>query len=297
MGLCIRSFELEPAPGVLTAKANNPNRNSELGTPNSKLETMPSILYELDGPLAIVRLNRPEKFNALSREMILALGDTFTQIATRPELRAVILTGAGERAFCAGTDIAELTLLDEVTARAVSERGQAVCKQIEQCPVPVIAAINGLAVGGGFELALACHIRIASSNARFSLPEAKLGVIPGYGGTQQLTRELGKARALEMMLTNGELSAAEAFDGGLINRMTDPANVVSEAQSVANDIAKLAPLAIRACLQAVTRGLELPLTEGLALEAELFASLFATEDVREGTQAFLEKRPPVFKGA
>ena len=256
----------------------------------------PAVLYERHDSIAIIRLNRPEKFNALSREMIVGLSDAFAQLETEKDLRAVILTGSGERAFCAGTDISELAALDEESALKTSKRGQEVCGRIEKSKAPVIAAINGVAVGGGFELALACHIRLASKNAQFSLPEAKLGVIPGYGGTQRLAREIGRARSLEMMLTNKTISADECRQTGLVNRVTEPASLLSEAESVANEIAQLAPLAIHACLQAVTQGLELPLEEGLALEAKLFASLFATGDMREGTRAFLEKRLPVFTG-
>ena len=162
--------------------------------------------------------------------------------------------------------------------------------------MPVIAAINGLAVGGGCELALACHIRLATTNARFSLPEAKLGIIPGYGGTQRMPRELGMSRALEIMLAGREVSAAAAERLGLINRQVDAASLLTESKSLAHDIAKLAPIAIRACLESVRVGLELSLDEGLAVETRLFAELFATTDMREGTRAFLEKRAPVFKG-
>lgn len=256
----------------------------------------PLIIYERRNSFAIIRLNRPEKLNALSREMIAALSDVLKQLENEPELRAVILTGEGERAFCVGTDINELTNLTESEALETSMRGQAVCNQVENLPVPVIAAINGLAVGGGCELALATHIRVASKDAEFSLPETKLGVIPGYGGTQRLAREIGRGRALETMLTGRSISAEEAYGCGLVNRVVDPSMVFGEAQSIAGEIAKLAPLAIRSCLRAVTGGLELPLKQGLALEAEIFASLFATEDMKEGTRAFLEKRSPIFKG-
>ncbi|HAF16244.1 MAG TPA: enoyl-CoA hydratase [Blastocatellia bacterium] len=256
---------------------------------------MSSILFERHQQVAIIRLNRPEKFNALSREMILALTDLFKGFERQSELRAVILTGAGEKAFCAGTDITELTGLDKAGARAVAERGQTLCNEIENCGVPVIAAINGIAAGGGCELALACHIRIAAPNASFSLPETKLGIIPGYGGTQRLAREIGEGRALEMMLTARSVNAEEALRVGLINRITSR-DVLAEAEALAKEIASLAPLALRACLEAVTRGLALPIAEGLALETKLFASLFATGDVKEGTRAFLEKRLPVFKG-
>jgi enoyl-CoA hydratase len=247
----------------------------------------------------IVRLNRPEKLNALSREMLLALGDLFRTLEGLPDLRAIILTGVGEKAFCAGTDISELTseaTLDKDRALEVSQRGQALCNQIENCRVPVIAAINGIAAGGGCELALACHIRVASATAQFSLPETTLGVIPAYGGTQRLAREIGYGRALEMMLTRRTIGADEALRFGLINHIVPAGELLAQAEALALEIAALAPLAIRACIEAVTRGAELPLAEGLALEAKLFASLFATDDVREGTSAFLEKRQPVFKG-
>jgi enoyl-CoA hydratase len=257
---------------------------------------MSVILQERRDSIAIIRLNCPAKHNALSREMIVGLSDAFEQLEKQTDVRAVILTGSGERAFCAGTDISELATLTEEVAFETSKRGQDVCERIERGHVPVIAAINGVAAGGGVELALASHIRLASNNAQFSLPEAKLGVIPGYGGTQRLAREIGKARALEMMLTNKTVSADEARQIGLVNRVVEPAALISKAESLATEIAQMAPLAIRACLEAVTRGLDLPLEEGLALEAKLFASLFASQDMREGTRAFLEKRVPVFKG-
>lgn len=258
------------------------------------------ISEERRDSIEFIRLNRPEKFNALSREMILNLSEIFTNLESQSDLRAIILTGAGDRAFCAGTDITELTeisALDNDRAREVSERGQTLCNQIESCGVPVIAAVNGIAAGGGCELALACHLRIASANAQFSLPETKLGVIPGYGGTPRLAREIGHGRALEMMLTGRTVSAAEALQFGLINRIAAAGELLVAAESLAREIASLAPLAIRACLEAVIKGAELPLAEGLALEAKLFAGLFASDDVREGTRAFLEKRSPVFKGS
>ena len=264
---------------------------------------LPFITTERGGSIEIIRLSRPDKLNALTREMILALTDHFKNIARQTDLRAIILTGVGDRAFCAGTDIAELTAVaagneghSQEKAREVSERGQELCNRIEDCGVPVIAAVNGIAAGGGCELALSCHLRIASANAQFSLPEIKLAVIPGYGGTQRLAREIGEGRALEMMLLAKQVGADEALQFGLINRIVPAGELLAQAESLANEIAKLAPLAIRACLEAVNKGAELPLAEGLALETKLFAELFATEDVREGTSAFLEKRKPVFKG-
>lgn len=255
---------------------------------------MSLILLERREAIAIVRLNRPEKRNALSRTMLEELRIAFGQFENEQNLTTVILTGSGD-AFCAGTDIAELADLDQDEARATSERGQSVCNQIENCSVPVIGAINGIAAGGGCELALACHLRIVSLDARFTLPETLLGVIPAYGGTHRLPREIGYSRALEVMLTGGEITAKRAFELGLVNRIAD-GDVLVAAELLAKDMSKLAPLAIRGCLKAVVRGLELSLAEGLAIESEIFASLFDTQDVREGTRAFLEKRAPVFKG-
>jgi enoyl-CoA hydratase len=255
---------------------------------------MSLILLERREAIAIIRLNRPEKRNALSRAMLEELRIAFEQFENEQNLTTVILTGSGV-AFCAGTDIAELADLDQDEARATSERGQSVCNQIENCSVPVIGAINGIAAGGGCELALACHLRIVSPDARLTLPETRLGVIPAYGGTHRLPREIGYSRALEVMLTGGEITAQRALEFGLVNRIADT-DVLVAAELLAKDLSKLAPLAIRGCLQAVMRGLELPLAEGLALESEIFASLFDTQDVREGTRAFLEKRTPVFKG-
>ncbi len=228
--------------------------------------------------------------------MLERVGEIFAGVETRRDLRAVILCGAGKD-FCAGTDIVELEGMDETAARRKAERGQEVCDRIELCGTPVIAAVQGAAAGGGCELALACHLRIASTDARFSLPEARLGVIPAYGGTQRLARAVGSGRALSAMLAGEELSAEEALRLGLVNRVVEPDRLLAEAEALAQSVIdNAAPLAVRACLQAVTRGARLPLDEALRLEAELFARLFATADVREGTRAFLEKRKPSFRG-
>jgi len=254
------------------------------------------VSVERRDEIAIVSLNRPEKLNAISRAMLRQLTGIFKTLADEKSLRAVILTGAGDKAFSAGTDLSELIDVPAEKAREVAEGGQQLCNDVENCRVPVIAAINGIAAGAGCELALASHLRIASPNASFSLPENKLGIIPGYGGTQRLASELGHGRALEIMLTARTVDSEEALRIGLINRIAPAAGLLPEAIRLAHEIAALAPLAIRACLQAVTKGTELPLHEALALEADLFASLFATQDMREGTRAFLEKRKPVFKG-
>jgi enoyl-CoA hydratase len=254
------------------------------------------LIIEERGPVARITLNRPAKRNALTRTLLERLARLFTQITARTDLRAVILTGAGTDAFSAGTDIAELAALDEAGARATAERGQAVCDLIELCGVPVIAAVNGAAVGGGCELALACHLRLAASQATFALPEIKLGMIPAYGGTQRLARAIGRGRALAAMLAGDALTAAEALQLGLVNRVVSTAELLPAAEALAQTLAAQAPLALRACLAAVTRGARLAFDDGLRLEAELFSQLFNTEDAREGTHAFLEKRAPVFKG-
>jgi enoyl-CoA hydratase len=255
-----------------------------------------SVDVILQGPVMLVQLNRPGKLNALTREMMDGLVEAFTRAGSEPSVRAVVLTGAGSRAFCAGTDIEELARLDSEDGALAARRGQEVCAAVENCGVPVIAALNGLAAGGGCELALACHLRVAAGHVSFSLPEIALGLIPAYGGTQRGPRLLGRAVALELMLAGSEMSAERALRLGLVNSIVKPEELLKEALALADKISRQAPLAIRACLSAVTRGLDLPLAEGLALEAELFGQLFATEDVREGTRAFLEKCAPLFKG-
>jgi enoyl-CoA hydratase len=262
----------------------------------------PDILVEErgdgdDAGLIYVRLNRPAKRNALTCAMLERLAEIFRAFSERTDLpRAVVLTGTGTAAFCAGTDISELDGLNEEGALETARRGQETCEAIELCPVPVIATVNGLAAGGGCELALACHLRLAATHATFSLPELKLGVIPAYGGTQRLARAVGHGRALAAMLAGESLSAEEALRLGLVNRVVAAEQLSDETETLAATVSQFAPLAVRACLAAVTRGARLPLADGLALEAKLFSQLFSTEDVREGTRAFLEKRAPVFKG-
>lgn len=256
---------------------------------------MSSLTYQSENHVAILTLNRPGKLNALSSELLIELSQALALLAREDTLRVLILTAAGD-AFCAGTDIFQLVDLTEAEAGEVSSRGQKVCDQIESFPVPVIAAVNGVAAGGGCELTLACHLRIASTSATFSLPETRLGLMPAYGGTQRLPRDIAVARALEMMLAGKQIDATAALEFGLLNRVVAPDELLVAAVELASRIAALAPLAIRACLKAVNEGLKLPFEQGLELERELFASLFETEDAKEGTRAFLEKRPPAFKG-
>ena len=253
------------------------------------------VRVEERGPIAFVTLDRAARRNALTRAMLERLTELFDGFGARADLRAAILTGAGET-FCAGTDINDLAGLDEAGALDAARRGQRACEAIELCGVPVIAAVNGAAAGGGCELALACHLRVAAHTATFSLPEVKLGVLPAYGGTQRLARAVGRGRALAAMLAGDALTAAEGLRLGLVNRVIEPDRLLSMSSALAGLVAEQAPLAVRACLEAVTRGARLPLDEGLRLEAELFSRLFSSEDVREGTRAFLEKRAPVFKG-
>jgi enoyl-CoA hydratase len=254
------------------------------------------LLYEERGPVAIVTLNRPEKLNAINREIFHQLRDQFREIAENPGVRVAILTGSGAKAFAAGADIAELATLTPVEARELSALGQAVMDGIARLPKPVIAAVNGYALGGGLELALCCHFRIASRNARLGAPEVTLGVIPGYAATQRLPRLIGMGRALEMILTGAPLTADEALQTGLVNHVVDPEALLPTCLEIAGTIAARGPIAIRFALEAVQRGLDGTLEEGSRLEQALFGLLWTTADMREGTSAFLEKRPPAFQG-
>ena len=255
-----------------------------------------NVLIEDTNGVRWITLNRPAKLNALNRVAVAEVAAAVTAAGADPAVRAAVITGSGEKAFAAGADIAEFVGLDPRGGQEFARAGQAAFDAIAAFPKPVIAAVNGFALGGGCELALSCHLRVASTNAKFGQPEAKLGLIPGYGGTQRLARLVGRARALEMLLTGGTVDAPTALAWGLVNRIAEPADLRSAAQRLAEETAAVAPLAAARCLEAVRTGLDLPLREAQELEAALFGLCFASEDMREGTQAFLEKRPARFVG-
>ena len=245
--------------------------------------------------VATLTVNRPDKLNALNAATIGELGAAIDEIRRRDDIGGVILTGAG-RAFIAGADINELANQSPLEARQRALRGQHVFRQFESSPKPVIAAVNGFALGGGCELAMACHIRLASDAAKFGQPEVKLGICPGYGGTQRLPRLVGTGRALQLLMTGEIIDAAEALRIGLVNRVVTSGELLPTADALLRQMLANAPLALSACIDAVLRGTETSLEDGLALEAAHFGVLASTQDMAEGTRAFLEKRAPAFAG-
>jgi enoyl-CoA hydratase len=253
------------------------------------------IVYEKKGSTAYVTVNRPQAMNALNKVTIGELVEAMTDARDDPEVKGVIVTGAG-KAFVAGADINELALLDALTAERSTALGQGLMSLVENLGKPVIAAVNGFALGGGCELAMACTIRIASEHAKFGQPEVKLGVIPGYGGTQRLPRLVGKGRALQLILTGDLIDANEALRIGLVNEVVPADALMARAQQILDAITANAPLAARLALEAVNRGLDAPLPEGLVIERTMFAVCASSEDKREGTTAFLAKRKAVFQG-
>jgi enoyl-CoA hydratase len=255
-----------------------------------------NMRYELRPPIAVVTLDRPKVLNALNLRSMTELEQVFLDIRQKDEIRAVLLTGAGEKAFVAGADIRELATLSALDGEQAAIRGQRIFSLIESCGKPVIACINGFALGGGCELALACTLRIASSSARLGQPEVKIGIIPGYGGTQRLPRLIGKGAALKMILTAEPVTAAEALRLGLVDEVVEPDQLMARAEQIAQTIAGMAPLAVRDSIRAVNSGYDLPLASGLELEASLFGLSCSTSDKTEGTQAFLEKRAAKWSG-
>lgn len=276
-----------------------------------------NLIYEVKDNICVITINRPNVLNALNQHTIHEIGDAVTQAEKDENIRVLILIGSGEKSFVAGADINELALMGPTEGKDTSWSGQSVALKIENCSKPVIAAVNGFALGGGCELAMACHIRIASENALFGLPELGLGIIPGFGGTQRLPRIVGKGRALEIMLTGDFVNASEAHRIGLANKIVSHTetmeiekdgkkktvpnlavtreNLLAEAMKMASKMVQRAPISIRYAIEAVTRGLESNINEALCLESNLFGLISSTEDMKEGMQAFLEKRKAVFK--
>jgi enoyl-CoA hydratase/carnithine racemase len=255
-----------------------------------------NILFEKKGVIAYVTVNRPKVLNALNMTTMEELRAAFTAIRDDREIRVAIMTGSGEKAFIAGADIGELAKHDAVSGKEYTHRGQSVLDLIENLGKPVIACVNGFALGGGCEIAMACTMRLASENAKFGQPEVKLGIIPGYGGTQRLPRLVGKGIAMQLVLAGEVISAQEAHRIGLVNEVTTPAELIPRAEAIAQKIIANAPLAVQYAMEAVNKGMEMTLAEGLYLEAVLFAVACASEDKEEGTTAFLEKRSAQFKG-
>lgn len=255
------------------------------------------IRVETADGIRTLTINRPEKLNALNSEVMAQLDAAVAGAAADPEVRCVIVTGAGEKAFIAGADIGELAKLTPIEGREYARRGQAMIDRIDRLPIPTIAAINGFAYGGGLELAMACTLRVASENAKMGLPETSLGIIPGYGGTQRLARHVGRARALELVLTAEKgITAAEAHRLGLVNQVVPAGQAHAAAVVLARRIAANGPTAVRYAMEAIRTGLDMTLADGQAFEATLFGLCAGTEDMREGMTAFLEKRPAKFTG-
>jgi len=255
-----------------------------------------NLLLERDGAIALLTINRPKVLNALNSPTLDELRRAILDLKHDDSARAVIVTGAGEKSFVAGADINELAVQTPTGGREHALKGQHVFDLIENMGKPVIAAINGYALGGGCELAMACHVRIASDAAKFGQPESKLGLLPGFGGSQRLPRLVGKGRAIQLLITGEMIDAAEAYRIGLVNKVVPAAELMNTAKEMMKTILANGPLAVALCIEAIDRGLEMSLEEGLILEANHFGLLAATDDMREGTRAFMEKRPPAFKG-
>jgi enoyl-CoA hydratase/carnithine racemase len=266
-----------------------------MSSPASALK-LENVLYEKKGPVAYVTINRPKVLNALNAKTISELRSAFQDARDDSEVRGVIFTGAGDKAFAAGADISEMANDTPLTAEQKTRTGQALTDLIENLGKPVVAAVNGFALGGGCELSMASTIRIAADSAKFGQPEVKIGIMPGYGGTQRLPRLVGKGRALQLILSGEIIDAQEAYRIGLVNEVVPAAGLVARAEAILNKFMSNAPVGVKYSLEAVNKGLETSLAEGLLLEASLFAICAGTEDKKEGTSAFLAKRAPKFQG-
>ena len=260
--------------------------------------TMPysTLLFELAEGIATVTINRPDKLNALTQTVIRELGEVAKRVTEDAAVHALILTGSGPKAFVAGADIAELARCNGVEALALSQSSSGIFRQLERCPKPVLAAVNGFALGGGCELAMACHLRVAAEHAKFGQPEVKLGITPGYGGTVRLPRLVGRGRALELLLSGSMIDAAEAHRIGLVNRVVPADRLLAESTALLRSILENGPLAVKACLRIVDEQESQSLEAALALESRRFAELADSQDFREGTAAFLAKRKAEFQG-
>jgi enoyl-CoA hydratase len=258
--------------------------------------TYQTLLFDVRDGVVFITINRPDKLNALNDQVVEELGAAAERLAAEDAIKGALLTGAGPKAFVAGADIADLSKQGPFDGKARALRGQGVLRRLETCGKPVIAAVNGFALGGGCELAMACHLRIASETAKFGQPEVKLGIAPGYGGTQRLPRLVGKGVALQLILTGEMIDAQEAYRIGLVNKVVPAAALLAESEKVLRGILAMGPLAVRLAMEAVDRGLEMTLDEGLLLEANHFGLLAATADMKEGLTAFLEKRQARFAG-
>lgn len=254
-----------------------------------------NLIFENQDGIGIITINRPQALNALNADTMAELDALVDAIAKDPSVKVVIITGAGDKAFVAGADIAYMQPLSAAEGRAWGKAGQAVFDKIENLPQPVIAAVNGFALGGGNELAMACDIRIASEKAKFGQPEVTLGITPGFGGTQRLPRLVGKGRAKELLYTGDMIDAAEAYRIGLVNKVVAPEELMDAAKALARKIMSRSPVAVAMCKAAVNEGIDADLQTGVAYEAEVFGLCFATGDQKEGMAAFLEKRAPQFK--